>query len=156
MKEEDVEYAGFWVRVAASIIDTILLMFIMYPLLIIVYGWKYFDSGRHGFIAGPADFLISWVLPAVAVILFWIHRDATPGKMAFSLSVVDADTGASMSLGQGIGRYFAYFVSTIPLGMGLIWVAFDKRKQGWHDKLACTVVVRSKKRESEPVRFSGR
>lgn len=59
-----------------------------------------------------------------------------------SLRVVDAESGGPLTLGQGVGRYFAYFVSTIPLGLGFLWVAFDKRKQGWHDKLAHTVVIR--------------
>jgi uncharacterized RDD family membrane protein YckC len=53
-----------------------------------------------------------------------------------------------------VGRYFAYFLSTIPLGLGLIWVAFDKRKQGWHDKLAGTVVIKKANSSPEPVSFS--
>jgi uncharacterized RDD family membrane protein YckC len=99
------------------------------------------------------DFLISWVLPAIAVIVFWISKQATPGKMAVSARIVDATSGNPPSGGQCVGRYFAYFVSMFPLGLGLIWVAFDKRKQGWHDKLAGTVVVRSKRRGAEPVKF---
>jgi uncharacterized RDD family membrane protein YckC len=144
MQEEDFEYAGFWVRVGASLIDTVLLMVIIAPLLITIYGKDYFSSGT-GLVAGPMDFLISWVFPTIAVILFWMYRQATPGKMAFSARIVDAATGERPSNGQLVGRYFAYFVSTIPMGLGLIWVAFDKRKQGWHDKLAGTVVIRLKR-----------
>jgi uncharacterized RDD family membrane protein YckC len=70
--------------------------------------------------------------------------------------VVDATTGNTLSVGQSIGRYLGYYVSMIPLFIGLIWVAFDKRKQGWHDKLAGTVVIRSKARGTEPVRFEPR
>lgn len=146
---QPLQYAGFWIRVVASLIDTVLIVAITFPLLYSIYGSDYFDPDQTGFIAGPADFLISWVFPAVAIILFWISRQATPGKMALSLRIVDADTGGKLSVGQSVGRYFGYFVSAIPLFMGLIWVAFDKRKQGWHDKLAHTVVIRSK----EPVRF---
>ena len=75
------------------------------------------------------------------------------GQVTISLRVVDATTGGPLSLGQSIGRYLGYYVSTIPLLMGLIWVAFDRRKQGWHDKLAGTVVIRSKARGTERVRF---
>lgn len=153
MQEQDVEYAGFWVRLGATIIDTLILMVITLPLLISFYGWAYFDPERTGFIAGPADFLINWVLPAVAVILFWWFKQATPGKMVLSLRIVDAATGNKPSAGQCTGRYFAYIVSMLPLFLGFIWVAFDKRKQGWHDKLAGTVVVRAKHRGPEPVRF---
>jgi len=57
------------------------------------------------------------------------------------------------SLGQAIGRYLAYFVSALVLGLGFIWIAFDTRKQGWHDKLAGTVVVRARKQATERVSF---
>ncbi len=153
MQEQDLEYAGFWVRVVATLIDTILIVVVTFPLLIAIYGWSYFDPNQTGIIAGPVYVLISWVLPTVAVVLFWMHRQATPGKMAMSLRIVDAETGASLTLGQSIGRCLAYFVSLLPLGLGVIWVAFDKRKQGWHDKLAGTVVVRSKNRAHEAVKF---
>lgn len=135
-------YAGFWIRVGASLIDTVLLVVIIYPPLYALYGKDYFDPEITGLVAGPADFLISWVLPAVAVILFWLGRQATPGKLALSLRIVDADSGGALSVRQCVLRYLGYFVSSIPLCLGLIWVAFDKRKQGWHDKLAHTVVVK--------------
>jgi len=144
MNEQNIEYAGFWLRFGAAIIDTILILVITFPLLIAIYGWEYFGTENTGWIAGPADFLISWVLPAVATILFWMYRQATPGKMLLSVRIQDANTGAKLSLGQSVGRYLGYFVSTIPLGLGLVWVAFDKKKQGWHDKLAHTVVVKTK------------
>lgn len=142
MQEQEMKYAGFWIRTGAAIIDTILIMLIVVPLLIAVYGWAYFGSSQTSLIAGPADFLISWVLPAVAVIAFWIVKQATPGKMAVSTRIVDAASGEAASAGQLVGRYLAYYVSLLPLGLGILWVAFDKKKQGWHDKLAGTVVVR--------------
>ena len=151
MNESDVEYAGFWVRVGASMIDSILIMVITFPLLISIYGWDYFGSEKM--IAGPADFLISWILPFVAVVWFWMQRQSTPGKEALSLRVLDADSGNNLSIGQSIGRYLGYFVSVIPLGLGLLWVGLDRKKQGWHDKLANTVVVRAKNHGPEPVRF---
>ena len=151
MDETDVEYAGFWVRVGASFIDSLLIVIITFPLLISLYGWEYFSSEQ--LVAGPADFLITWILPAVAVVWFWMQRQATPGKSALALRVVDAESGASLSLAQSIGRYLAYFVSIIPLGLGLLWVGFDSRKQGWHDKLASTVVIRAKQRGPQAVRF---
>lgn len=143
MNDQAIEYAGFWIRVGAAIIDTLLIMVITFPLLVSIYGWDYFDAEVTGMIAGPADALISWVLPAVAVILFWVYRQATPGKMLLSLRIQDANSGGRLSWGQSIGRYLAYFVATLPLCLGLIWVAFDKKKQGWHDKLAHTVVVKT-------------
>lgn len=153
MQEQELEYAGFWIRAGATIIDTILLMIITFPILVSIYGWGYFDWEQTGFIAGFADFLISWVFPAIVVIAFWITKQATPGKMAVSAKIVDATTGSAPSAGQLVGRYFAYFVAGLPLGLGILWVAFDKKKQGWHDKLAGTVVVRHVRRGPEPVKF---
>ncbi len=142
------KYAGFWIRTGATLIDCLIILLITTPLLISIYGWAYFGAGKKGLLAGPADFLISWVLPAAAVIIFWKTKKATPGKMAFSLRIVDADSGEALSTGQSIGRYFAYLASFIPLGLGFIWIAFDRRKQGWHDKLAGTLVVRKQRHQA--------
>lgn len=136
---QEQEYVGFWARTGASIIDSILLVMVIWPLLIGIYGWKYLDKTE--LILGPADFFISWLLPVVLVICFWVYKQATPGKMLVSAKIVDAKTGGVPSTGQLVGRYFAYLVSYLSLGLGFLWVAFDKRKQGWHDKLAGTVVV---------------
>jgi uncharacterized RDD family membrane protein YckC len=150
---ENAEYAGFWIRVGASIIDSILLMMITYPLLYAVYGWVGLDYGVAMQTTGFVSILVTWILPVAAVIWFWVAKQATPGKMLLSLRVVDAKTGGSLSVGQSIARYLGYFVSSIPLGLGLIWVGIDSKKQGWHDKIAGTVVVRSKQRGTEAVRF---
>ena len=153
MKTEDLEYVGFWPRVGASLIDSLLVVVICFPLVTWIYGWHYWTS--EAIIQGPVDFLINWVLPAVAVVLFWIYRQATPGKMAISARIVDAETGEKPGTRQLIVRYFGYYVSTVPLMLGLLWVAFDPRKQGWHDKLAGTVVVRPRNRGPAAVRFGG-
>lgn len=153
MNSSEFEYAGFWVRVWASIIDTVLVGVLIWPLLTAIYGRGYWSS--TSFVQGPLDFLISWVLPAIVVVVFWVARQATPGKMAISARIVDAKTGRNATTPQLVGRYLGYFVSVIPLCLGLVWVAFDSRKQGWHDKLAGTVVVRKKGGGAEPVRFSG-
>lgn len=87
------------------------------------------------------------------MIAFWLYKLATPGKMAIGATIVDARTGRRPSAGQLVIRYFGYIVSTLPLGLGLIWVAFDSRKQGWHDKLAGTVVVRRGSGGEVPVVF---
>lgn len=152
MQDQEFEYVGFWPRVGASIIDGLIQFMITAPLLVAIYGWDYFLN-NDSFISGPADFLISIVFPFVAIVLFWLHKQATPGKMAVSAHVVDARTGKTISTGQAIGRYLAYIVSFLPMGLGFLWVAFDPRKQAWHDKLAGTVVVRPKHINIEPVRF---
>ncbi|MDB5763126.1 MAG: hypothetical protein JWQ21_2121 [Herminiimonas sp.] len=147
----ELEYAGFWLRTWAGIIDSILMALIGFPLLLGIYGSDWFAS--DALVAGPSDFVISWIFPAIAVIAFWMARHAMPGKMAISATIVDEKTGGPPSAGQHVGRYFGYFLSAIPFGLGFLWVAFDKKKQGWHDKLAGTVVVRPRK-NSAAVHFA--
>ncbi|RIA19914.1 putative RDD family membrane protein YckC [Ectopseudomonas oleovorans] len=156
MQNQELEYAGFWSRTWAMIIDTILIMLITVPSTVSIYGWSYFTDENLPLIAGPADFLISWVMPAIAVIVFWIVKQATPGKMAISAKIVDATTGQPATPAQLIGRYFAYLISMIPFCIGIFWIAFDRRKQGWHDKLAGTVVIKRVNAGPDPVRFSNR
>jgi len=151
MEDEELEYVGFWPRVGATLIDSVLVLFITIPLVTAIYGRSYWVSSQ--WLHGPADFLINWVLPAFAVVLFWMYRQATPGKIAIGARIVDAATGGKPSTRQLVIRYLGYYVSSIPLFLGLIWVAFDPRKQGWHDKLAGTVVVRPKRRGPQAVRF---
>ena len=146
---EEVEYAGFWIRVAAALIDTLLLMIVTVPLLTWIYGPDYFLDASSTFYA--FDFFLNYIFPALAIIVFWIYKSATPGKMVLKMKIVDARTGGKPTTGQLIGRYFGYYVSTIPFCLGLIWVGIDKRKQGWHDKLAGTVVIRDT--AHEPVKF---
>lgn len=153
MQTTELEYVGFWSRIGATIIDAILIGVITWPILTAFYGDAYW-SGEE-FVQGPMDFILTWVFPAVATILFWAMKQATPGKMAISAKIVDAKTGAAPTTGQCIGRYFAYILSALPLGLGYFWVAFDGRKQGWHDKLAGTVVVRQKNRQPKQVSFDG-
>jgi uncharacterized RDD family membrane protein YckC len=133
------EYVGFWARFIASAIDSFLVMLIVYPLMSLLFGW---DELIDGNVNPGASVFFELVLPAVAVIIFWIYRSATPGKMVMGAKIVDATTYGKPTNGQLIGRYFAYYVSMLPIFLGFIWVGFDKRKQGWHDKLAGTVVIR--------------
>lgn len=117
-------------------------MVLTWPLLLWIYGTEYFSSNQ--FIKGPADFVISYVLPAIAVIFLWIKCRGTPGKLLLGLRVVDARNGGNLDLLQSVIRYFGYLLSMLPLFLGFIWIAFDPRKQGFHDKIAKTLVVKFK------------
>jgi uncharacterized RDD family membrane protein YckC len=139
MAMEQVEYVGFWARVGAAFIDSLLAGVALIPI-----GRLLLDDVDMWDFDNPANIMVNGLLPAVAVILFWIYRQATPGKMMIGARIVDEKTLGKPSTGQMVGRYFAYYVSTIPFLLGLIWVGIDPRKQGWHDKLAGTLVIRSK------------
>ena len=65
----------------------------------------------------------------------------------------DAETGHPISIGKAIARYLSYFISAIGLCIGYLWVGWDPKKQGWHDHIAGTVVVRKRDRRPDPVAF---
>ena len=93
--DASVEYVGFWVRVGATLIDSLLIALCTMPFLYWIYGDAYVTS--EAMFSGTTDFLLSWVAPPVAIISFWVIRSATPGKMAFRAVIVDAETGGKPS-----------------------------------------------------------
>lgn len=160
---EKVEYASFTSRVFAGLLDTLLMLLVLAPILAQVSA-LFFTVTDPNMVAfqlqqameknDSALFLriaeehrlfekmfFDHVLLALPVIAFWIWRSATPGKMLTRMRIVDATTGGPLTPKQSFIRYVSYFASALPLGLGFTWVIFDPRKQGWHDKLANTVVV---------------
>jgi uncharacterized RDD family membrane protein YckC len=123
------DYAGFWPRALAFLIDALVVVVVLAPLVVVL---------------GPGGWdLLGLLAAAVAVLGFWRYCGATPGKIAVGLKIVDAASGGPPTLGRLVLRFFAYFVSALPLYLGFVWAAFDRRKQGWHDKIARTVVINS-------------
>ncbi len=145
----ELEYVGFWPRLGASLVDGMLMFIITMVLVAVFFG----EAMEDDYVPGPMYFVLSYGLPALTVILLWFKFGATPGKMAVKAVVVDARTGATPGIGQCIVRYVGYIASTLTLGIGYLWIAIDSRKQGWHDKMAGTVVVRRKPAATEPVQF---
>lgn len=142
---ESLIYIGFWARTAAAIVDSLLMIAVLMPLMMAIYGDEAYNMmGFEGdsTTGGLIDLVVSYLLPAIAVLLFWFYKSATPGKMLVHAKIVDEYTGGKPSLGQFIVRYISYYLSSIVFMLGFIWIAFDRRKQGWHDKIAKTLVVR--------------
>ena len=133
------DYAGFWQRAAACLIDWLIVIVIVVPIMVLGFG-------MHEISLDPAEHswdLLAFVVIAATVIGFWRYCGATPGKIALGVKIVDAATGEPPNLGRLVVRFLAYFVSALPLYLGFLWVAVDRRKQGWHDKIARTIVINS-------------
>ncbi len=109
----NLEYAGFWIRTGAAMIDTILMLIIILPIMMAIYGVEYWEG--ESFVLGFWDFLFNYILPAIVVVIFWKYKSATPGKMATNLTIVDAKTGGKPTIGQLVSRYLGYYISIIPL-----------------------------------------
>jgi uncharacterized RDD family membrane protein YckC len=144
---DEPEYVGFWLRFIAFLIDSIAA-----AVLIGIVGTILFGASPaldpEAVLENPSAMLsnISYQAFATAILFvgFWMYFCSTPGKMIFDAYIVDAKTLKPAGNGKLIIRYIGYYVSTFLLFLGFIWIAFDKRKQGLHDKLAGTVVIKGK------------
>lgn len=144
----EIVYAGFWKRVAANFIDSVVIGVvggIIGAILGAIIGAAF---GLNGGLGGSGFVVIQVITNLVSLVLTagyyaWFHasiNQATLGKMAVGIKVVRPD-GESISLARGIGRYFAFLLSALILGIGLIMAAFTERKQGLHDIICDTLVV---------------
>ncbi len=144
LSHNQINYAGFWRRLLAFLLDTILLSLISTGLAIAFFGLDYVLQLKT--ISDNAEvnwpiFLLDQVLPAIWTISFWLVWKATPAKLLFDCQILDASSFQKANIGQLILRYLCYIISALPLGLGFIWIAVSKRNQGWHDKLSNTVVI---------------
>jgi uncharacterized RDD family membrane protein YckC len=116
--------AGFWIRMAALLLDTLLVGFLMGML-------------HHGF---HLQLLVLAIYGAV----MWKMRGSTVGGIVFDLHVVRLDD-RPVDWETAIVRALGCFLSLAVIGLGFFWIGFDAGKQAWHDKIAGTVVVRVRK-----------
>jgi uncharacterized RDD family membrane protein YckC len=99
-------------------------------------------------LTGPIAGFAVLVIIVVAVITlgyfpyFWTRSGSTPGMRMMGLKVVRDVDGGPLTTGQAVIRLIGYWVSSAVLYLGFIWVLIDKRRRGWHDLIAGTVVVK--------------
>jgi uncharacterized RDD family membrane protein YckC len=129
--------AGFFVRACAAGVDAVLFNSVIGYLNWLHYGAVFGDK----LIRGPFELLVTWIIPTIVYLACWSLWLATPGKILFSLKIVNKTTGAKPPFTAWIVRYLGYFVSVIPIFLGFIWVLIDKNNESWHDKLSKTIVV---------------
>ncbi len=135
---DNYRYAGFWARALAMLVDLIIIMVL---LVLVVMSMVFTGILTLGLVVPTLPAVVLDISLLVLVIVLWTKYGATPGKMMLHIVIVDQDTGKVPSVGQAVIRYIGYIVSTIPLLLGYFWVIWDDKKQGFHDKLADTVVV---------------
>ena len=136
------EYAGFGVRLVAYLIDSAILFVVIFAVAAATGGFFKTDPDTGVTTINGAAQGLAFAISIGYLVGFWGARSQTPGMMALNLRIVRVQNGAPLDFGAAILRYVGYIISSIPFGIGLLWVAFDPRKQGWHDKIAGTVVIR--------------
>ncbi len=143
-------YGGFWIRVVAYLIDTIILAVAGFVVGAVLGAGLLASMGADGIEEdtwGATQLLIN----GVSIVLGWLYfailesstKQGTVGKMALGLTVADLN-GGQISFGRATGRYFAKWLSALILLIGFIMVAFSERKQGLHDIIAGTLVLKGR------------
>jgi len=156
--QNEVRYAGFWLRFVAYIIDDIIMGFVGFLISIPFIGGIVFSAigigenpeNTENLVKGLVGILGSvFGLIVVAVILGWLYfalmesskSQATLGKMALGLKVTDLD-GDPISFARATARYFGKIISGMILYIGYILAGLTEKKQALHDIMAACLVVR--------------
>lgn len=147
-----VSYSGFWKRVAAYLIDAIILsvmeLLILLPFLGLL-GIGLFTTDMEDLSTGFILALITTYLGAIVLTFMcgWLYfailetmKQATPGKMIVGIKVTDMN-GNAITFGRATGRYFAKIISSLTFGVGYIMTAFTQQKQALHDIISGCLVV---------------
>ncbi|MEA1897808.1 MAG: RDD family protein [Bacteroidota bacterium] len=157
-EKKEVQYAGFWLRFVAYLIDDLILGFVGFLVSLPFIGGIVFSAIGIGECAdldektflGIAGIIGSvFGLVVVVIAMGWLYyalmesskTQATLGKMALSLKVTDLD-GNPISFGRATGRYFGKIISGLILNIGYIIAGFTEKKQALHDIMAGCLVVR--------------
>ena len=148
------KFAGFWRRLVAYLIDSTIITIVFFVLFMIAMMAFLFGSMSGNSSEWLADLMdptrassiliFTWIFYAAMTIAYFTYfhgtTGRTPGKMLLGLQVLSA-AGTPISFDIAFLRAVGYLVSGALFNIGFIWAAFDKRKQGWHDKIADTVVI---------------
>jgi uncharacterized RDD family membrane protein YckC len=127
------EKIGFWRRFAAIFIDGVAVGIVGSILNSLVFGGDAVRGNGITTLLGLAYYLYFWSS---------YGHGQTPGSRVLGIRVVKT-TGAELTLTEAFIRYIGFILSCIVIFIGVIWVAFDANKQGWHDKIAGTYVVKA-------------
>lgn len=144
-------FGGFISRTIGFVLDVLLILVIAAVVRLTVQALigffdsivPFFDVGQANFVESLTGFAGTSVLQLVYFVFFWAAFGQTLGMALLGLQVVRPD-GSRPGVLRALARYLGYWLCFITLGLGFIWIIFDRRRQGWHDKLSGTFVVCSR------------
>ena len=159
MENEPIDYAGFWIRFVAYVIDSIIIGFLEFIIVLPIlglFGIKIFElSTIRDLENADPELFIPVIASAITglsltvLLITWFYyallqsgaRQATVGKMALGLKVTDVN-GDRLTFARASLRYFSKILSGLFMMLGYIMAGFTEKKQALHDIIANTYVVR--------------
>ena len=146
--DANVQYVGFGRRLVAGLIDVILMLAlgaaVVAPGLLAGAAWgREMDPSALSWGSG-SEILAGTLLGVFTLgqVLLWFALKGTPGMLLMGCLVLDARNGRRLALGRCLLRGIGLWLGLLALGAGLLWIVTDPRRQGLHDKLARSVVVK--------------
>jgi len=133
-------YAGFWIRTGAYVIDWIILQIVNFFISMATISFIR-GGGRVAGMVMLTQFLIGLTLQVTYNVLFVGRFGATPGKMALNLKIVRPN-GEPIGYARALGRFFAGFLSGLLLFVGFMMAGWDEEKRALHDRICDTRVIR--------------
>jgi uncharacterized RDD family membrane protein YckC len=134
--------ASIWCRIGSLVVDLLLLGLIKaawtYIALFLIISIPFLRTPWFN----PLSSIPSYFLWAAYFIFFWSRSGQTPGMKLFNIRVGRED-GSSLSVGRATMRLAGFVVGGAVVFLGFTWAFFDPSKQGWHDKLAGTLVIKT-------------
>jgi RDD family. len=139
--------AGFWLRLAALLIDVVAVTGVMS--VMVVLSWLLRGSGAEGafdfFVKNPRALLVLvimyFLLMGTYLALFTRFGGQSLGQILLGLQVIH-ETGQQLTTGQVLRRMVGIVCATLPGLAGFLWVGFDLQRRGWHDYIGHSLVIR--------------
>ncbi len=152
--ENRFDYAGFWVRAAARVIDLLIILAVFNLFYLLDrYGAQagLWAGGEYAERLVPDRVSAAQVMRGAFIlgfpIFYYVYFHGaygqTFGKMALRIRVLNED-GTPITHRKALARWFGYLLCDLTLSFGYLWAAFDARKQGLHDRICRTIVVRDR------------
>ncbi|HSW42067.1 MAG TPA: RDD family protein [Patescibacteria group bacterium] len=140
-----VRFASHGGRLVAYIVDVILASILVTIVAVLLsFGVAVFAVAGVDVLAAAGGIFVLVAVVTVSIGYFpwfWVKGGATPGMRIFNLTVVRDRDGGPIGWGEAFLRLFGFWVSSLVFYLGFAWILIDKRRRGWHDLIAGTIMV---------------
>lgn len=132
-------------RLVAYLLDSIVLGIVILVLSFVFVAFAVGTAASDSMgamVGGVFLFIVLIVVVAFAYFpFFWARGGQTPGMMPFRIRIVRDVDGGPITGGQALMRFVGYWINSIVFYVGFAWILVDRRRRGWHDLIAGTVVI---------------
>ena len=144
LDKADLDVAGVGQRLASYLVDVVVLS-VIYIALIFLFGVQIEDEATAGGDFSTAFYVVYILMAAIGIgyFTYFFGNGQTPGMKLVEIKLIRADGVEPVGYKKGFFRWVGMEISGMVFLLGYIWILIDKKRQGWHDKIAGTYVVKA-------------